>query len=70
MRNNLVYMRIRTAREPNNTHITRVMMMRVFWLGGLSKFDVTPAGGLPAGPFNSIWIYSGVKAVGVAMMVY
>lgn len=70
MRNNLVYKRIRTATEANDTQSTRVMMVKVFRLGGLSKFGVTPAGGVPAGPFNSIWTDSGVEAIGGdAMMV-
>lgn len=70
MRNNLVYKRIRTATEANDTQSTRVMMVKVFRLGGLSKFGVTPAGGVPAGPFNSIWTASGVEAIeGDAMMV-
>lgn len=70
MRNNLVYMRTRTAREASPTQNTRVVMIIVFMLDGFSKFGVTPRGGVPAGPFSIDWTDSGVRAVvGVAMMI-
>ena len=66
-----MYKRIRTATVANDTQSTRVTTRKVsFRLGGLSKFGVTPAGGVPAGLFNSNCTDSGVEAFeGDAMMV-
>lgn len=70
MRNNLVYNRISTAKKAKHTQNTMVITTRTCMLGGLSRFGVTPMGGLPAGPFSIDWTDSGVIAVvEVAMMI-
>lgn len=56
MRNNLAYMRMRTAIVAIAIHNVRVKIISLFRLGGLSKFGSTPEGGGLADPFKRAWI--------------
>ena len=59
----LVYMRSSRATVAKVIQILIVKMTKVSRLAGSSKFGITPIGGVPAGPFNSIWSCSGLKDV-------
>jgi hypothetical protein len=54
MRNDLVYMRIEKARVARTKPTAKTTMVVASRLAGSMKFDVTPSGGFPAGPFKSI----------------
>ena len=65
--NNLVQMRMRTARVVRARHAVTMPITIALRFGGSSKLDTIPTGGGAAGPLRSAWILaspcSGVGAI-------
>lgn len=58
--NVLVYMRSRTATVATVIQTLIVKMRYVSRFAGSLKFGITPTGGVPAGPANIVWSWSGL----------